>query len=119
MAAFVKVIAPAPPALSAGAMNCCTIPELLVTPTPLKFSDKVAGTVNAKALAAGLNTIPFTSTVAENETSVVFEVANVAVSDGPLGTVSGVQLVAVFQSPLVGFSFPSRAVGECGLKDEE
>ena len=36
------------------------------------------------------------------ETLVVFERANVAVSADPLGTVGGVQFVAVFQSPEVG-----------------
>ena len=36
------------------------------------------------------------------ETSVVFERAKVAISAGPLGTVAGVQLPAVFQSPEVG-----------------
>ena len=36
-------------------------------------------------------------------TSVTFDVANVATSDVPFGTVLGVQFAAVFQSPLVGF----------------
>ena len=43
-----------------------------------------------------------TSVFAEIETAVVFERANVAVSDDPLGTVAGVQFVAVFQSPEPG-----------------
>ncbi len=33
------------------------------------------------------------------------EVANVAVSAGPLGTVAGVQLLAMVQPPLAGFAF--------------
>ena len=46
--------------------------------------------------------IPSTSVSAEMETLVVFETANVAVSTDPLGTVAGVQFVAVFQSPEPG-----------------
>jgi len=47
------------------------------------------------------------------ETSVVFERSNVAVSADPLGTVAGVQLMAVFQSPEEGLrshvALPARA----------
>src|SRR5712691_5339060 len=39
------------------------------------------------------------------EIAVVFEAPNVAMSDGPLGTVLGVQLAPVFQLPFVGFRF--------------
>ena len=46
--------------------------------------------------------MPLTSVFAEIETLVVFETANVAISAGPLGTVIGVQLAAVFQSPEPG-----------------
>jgi hypothetical protein len=35
---------------------------------------------------------------------VIVEMLKVAVSKGPLGTVAGVQLAAVFQSPLTGFA---------------
>jgi hypothetical protein len=49
--------------------------------------------------------MPFTSVLAERETPVVFEAANVAVSDGPFGMVGGVQLAPVFQSPELGFVF--------------
>jgi hypothetical protein len=35
----------------------------------------------------------------------MLDAPNVAVSLGPFGTVAGVQLVAVLQSPLVGFRF--------------
>jgi hypothetical protein len=53
-----------------------------------------------------LNMMPFTSVIGwEMETLVVLDVANVAVSEGPLGTVGGVQLLAVFQSPETGFVF--------------
>ena len=47
----------------------------------------------------------FTSTLDEIEIPVVLDAANVAVSLGPLGTVVGVQLTAVFQSPLIGLRF--------------
>jgi len=47
----------------------------------------------------------FTSVLAERETDVLLEVANVAVSGGPLGTVVGVQLAAVFQSLELGLVF--------------
>ena len=46
--------------------------------------------------------MPLTSVFAEIETLVVFERANVAISAGPFGTVIGVQLAAVFQSPEPG-----------------
>ena len=46
-----------------------------------------------------------TSVSSEMETLVVFERSNVAISAGPLGTAIGVQLVAIFQSPDVGFRF--------------
>jgi hypothetical protein len=49
--------------------------------------------------------MPFTSVLAERETPVVFEAANVAVSDGSLGMVGGVQFAAWFQSPVAGLVF--------------
>src|SRR5204863_7147676 len=59
------------------------------------------------ALAPALNTMPLTSVVAlgtERETPVMLEVANVAMSDGPLGGPPAVQFVAVFQSPVAGLA---------------
>jgi len=56
-------------------------------------------------VAAAVNVMPFTSVFAEIETLVVFESANVAVSDDPSGTVAGVQFVLVFQSPERGLRF--------------
>ena len=41
----------------------------------------------------------------EKEMAVFVEVLKVATSDGPLGTVAGVQFAAVFQSPLAGLRF--------------
>src|SRR5215471_13800160 len=62
-------------------------------------------TVMSKLLPPGLNTIDATSVkLAESDTSAVMETPNVAVSVGPLGTVAGTQLVAVFQSPLMGLA---------------
>src|SRR5262245_49873895 len=46
--------------------------------------------------------MPLTSVSSEIETSVVCERPKVAISAGPLGTSSGVQLAAVFQSPEIG-----------------
>ena len=57
------------------------------------------------ALAPALNTMPLTSVgLAEMETLVILEDANVAVSDGPLGGPPAVQFVAVFQSPVAGLA---------------
>ena len=50
-------------------------------------------------MAAAANVIPLTAESAEIETLGVLERVNVAVSAEPLGTVIGVQLAAVFQSP--------------------
>ena len=47
------------------------------------------------------NVMAFTSVLAETKTLVVKEWAKVAMSNDPLGTVAGDQLLAVFQSPAV------------------
>ena len=41
----------------------------------------------------------------ERDMPTILEVAKLAVSVGPLGTVIGVQFAAVFQSPVVGLRF--------------
>ena len=46
--------------------------------------------------------MPFTSVLAEIETSGIEDESKVAVSAAPLGTVTGDQFDAVFQSPLTG-----------------
>jgi hypothetical protein len=46
--------------------------------------------------------IPLTSVSSDIDTLVVLERPNVAVSAGPLGTPTGVQLADVFQSPEIG-----------------
>ena len=58
-----------------------------------------------KALAYGSKTAELTRTRAERNSAVVFELLNVAMSAASLGTVSGVQFAAVFQSLLVGSNF--------------
>ena len=47
--------------------------------------------------------------------AVLFERANVAVSTDPLGTVTGLQFVLVFQSPERGVTLPCYAAGLAGL----
>jgi len=63
--------------------------------------------------ASGLNTMPFTSVLAEIETSENKDDSKAAVSAGPLGTVIGDQLSALFQSPLTGeltqMALPAKA----------
>ena len=82
------------------------IPELLTTPTPLIVS--VEGEVPCprtemtNGLAPASKAMLFTSVFAVSEMLVVVETSKVAVSNGPLGTVSGVQFAGAFQSLLVG-----------------
>ena len=75
------------------------VPESFVMPTPVRVSVKPEPAVIVKLLAPGAKVIPSTIVFAEIEMAVVFETAKVAVSADPLGTVAGIQLVAVFQSP--------------------
>ena len=95
------------------AIKFCVTPELFVMPTPLMLSAKSELAVIVKLLAPGAKVIPSTVVFAEIEMAVVFETANVAVSADPLGTVAGVQFVAVFQSPEPGLrshiALPARA----------
>jgi hypothetical protein len=65
-------------------------------PTPL---------VMVKADPPALNTIELTSVGSVGVMFLRCEVAKVAVSPGPFGTVAGVQFAAVFQSLLVGLRF--------------
>src|SRR5204862_3195360 len=83
----------------------CVTPELFAIPAPLTVNVNVGTTVIVKALAPALKTMPFTSMLAERKTLVVLERANVAVSDGPLGMVRGIQFAAWFQSPVAGLVF--------------
>src|SRR5437762_7837906 len=90
------------PLISEVVTKFCVTPELFAIPAPLTVNVNVGTTVIVKALAPALKTMPFTSMLAERKTLVVLEVANVAVSDGPLGMVGGVQFAAWFQSPVAG-----------------
>ena len=105
VALFVNCITPWLRLRSISVRKFCVIPELFVMPTPLmvKVNEGLAVIVNTLALA--LNTMPFTSVLAEMDTPVVLENANVAVSNGPLGTVEPVQFAAWFQSPVAGLVF--------------
>ena len=88
------------------ATRFCRMPELFVIPTPLISSRADCElVVIVNTLAPALNTIPANSVLADTKTSVILETSNVAVLFGPLGTVGGVQLAAVFQSLLVGLRF--------------
>ena len=80
-------------------------PELFVIPAPLKVSPARVEAVKVKAAAPRAKTISLTSVAAEIEIAPWLEAAKVAMSPGPFGTVAGVQLAAVFQSPLVGLRF--------------
>jgi hypothetical protein len=89
-------------ALSEGAATkFCVVPELFAIPVPLMVSVLWLAVI-VKELAPGAKVMPSTVVFAEREIALVFEVAKVAVSADPLGTVAGIQFVAVFQSPEVG-----------------
>src|SRR5439155_16378035 len=72
-------------------------------PLPLIVRVATGSGLIVNALALGSKTMPLISVLDKSETAVVSDVAKVAVSLGPLGTVGGAQLAAVFQSPSVGF----------------
>ena len=114
VALLLKLMLPWLPAPSMVVTKFCVVPELFVMPTPLIVSVSIGGAVIVKALAPGLNWMPLTSVGSEMEMPVVLETPNWAVSAGPFGTVAGVQLAAVFQSPLAGLRFhvalPAKAV---------
>ena len=88
VAPFVNCIVPCcVPLISVAVTKFCVTPELFVMPAPLTVNVNVGTAVIVNALAPALNTMPFTSVLAERETLVVLDVANVAVSEGPLGIV--------------------------------
>ena len=97
-----KEIDPLPPPPLTAVTKFWEIPELLVMPVPLMVSVNVGLAVIVKALPDGLKTMLFTSVLAESETPVIVDRPKVAVSAELLGTVAGVQLAAVFQSPVPG-----------------
>src|SRR4051794_32447067 len=94
----------------------CVIPELLVMPAPPMVNVKAGFAVMVNALAPALKTMPSTMVSSEMETAVVVEISNVAVSAASLGTASGVQLVAAFQSPEPGLRFHCASPAEVELR---
>jgi len=105
VAPFVNCISLCLPVVLTAVTKFCTVPELFVIPTPLIVRTNLARAVTLNAFAFALKTMPSTSVFAEIETAVRLLVANVAVSEGALGTVGGIQFVAVFQSPEFGLVF--------------
>ena len=73
-------------------------------PDPLRLSLFPGLAVTVNPAAPELKTMSLTVVLAETETALILEKPNVAISAGPLGTVRGVQLAALFQSPLIGLS---------------
>src|SRR5439155_24038318 len=90
------------PSPSSAVTKFSMLSELFVMATPLIVSSNAGLMFIVKALAPALNTVPLTSVLGERETAVGLLVANVAVSGGALGTVIGVELAAVFESPVAG-----------------
>src|SRR5438874_11247294 len=92
-------------------------------PLPLMVRGAPTPLVMVKADPPALNTIELTSVGSAGVMFLRCEVAKVAVSAGPFGTVTGVQFTALFQLPLIGlkfqvalpaktaFSAPSASVG--------
>ena len=79
-------------------------------PTPLMVSVKAGLAVIVKALAPESNLMVSTCVLAERETLVILEEANIASSDGPLGAKGGDQLVLLFQFPEVGIANHVEAI---------
>ena len=91
------------------------MPESLLIPTPLmRKVAKEDREMIVNALAPAWKSMPFSVTLDERETLVTLEASKVATSDRPLGTVAGVQFMAVFQLLDAGSRFqvalPARAV---------
>src|SRR5438270_11778308 len=109
VALFSKTISPGTK-MTSWVAKFCVIPELLVMPTPLIVSvmvfrlPKAGAAIMVNALAPELNMIPSTCVLAERETLVILEEANIASSDGPFGAKGGDQLVLLFQFPEVGIA---------------
>jgi hypothetical protein len=108
VAALVKVIYP-PPKNGEGpyVTKVCIVPELFTMPVPLIVNASAVpnpgvALLIVKALASGSKVMPLTSMFVEKETLVVVDTSKIAVSEPLFGTVAGVQLMAVFQSPEPG-----------------
>src|SRR5437879_12573585 len=101
-ALLVNAIVPKLPAPLVAVTKFWLNAELFVGPAPLMVNVTAELAVMVKSLAPVLKTMPFTCVLAEMETPVLLEDANVAVSNGPFGLVAGVQLPALFQLPVGG-----------------
>ena len=104
VALFENVSVPKPPVPFTPTIKVWVAVELLVKPVPLRVNANALSVI-VNELAPELNTMPFSCIWAERETPVMLDVANVAASVAELGTVAGVQLAAVFQSPVEGADF--------------
>ena len=95
---------PSLPDALASVLKFWTTPELLVIPTPLTVSLSVGVMVTVKGVrcASGVNTMLFTSVLAETEMFEMEDDSKVAVSNGLSGTMAGDHLSGVFQFPLTG-----------------
>src|SRR5207248_7623241 len=74
-------------------------------PVPLMVRGAPTSLVMVKADPPALNTIELTSVGSVGVMFLRCEVAKVAVSAGPFGTVAGVQFAALLQLPLIGLKF--------------
>jgi len=104
VALFKNVSVPELPTPSTPSTKFWAAAELFMIPVPLIVNANALSVI-VNALAPELNTMPLIDMRPESATPVMLDVAKVAVSVGELGTVAGVQLVAVFQSPVAGAGF--------------
>src|SRR5450432_1371125 len=97
--------------------NVWVVPDELVMPAP-SISRMSPVTLNVNALAPGLKTSSATGWKAETSSTTVVtpDAPKVATSEAPLGTVAGVQLLALFHSLFTGDAFqvalPATAAGK-------
>ena len=77
-------------------------------PSPMTLSNIPPGALIEKGTRSRIKSNTSDVVAAEMEMAVVFETSKVAKSAGPFGTVFGIQLVAVFQSPALRDESPSR-----------
>ena len=104
MALPLKVIHPDPKLL--GILKFCVTPESFVIPAPLMVKPEIVPRSIVNALAPAAKTMLLISIEADaSETAVVLDRAKVAISFGPSGTVTGVQLDELFHLTLAGVRF--------------
>jgi hypothetical protein len=98
-----KSSVPSPDASPFKLMRCFLL-ELLVIPAPTKLSVCGALTAILNGTASAAKTSWLSRMFSDREMFLMLETEKVATSPGPFGTVAGVQLAAVFQSLLTGFT---------------